>query len=169
METTVKCPVPQITDALGISTATQPSPVHFKWGNDKVGIPRQLMHQLHRYDHSYPTGSYVGKMFLQGERLVWIRPDSFDPEKLVYAYIEYEETGEYDPNPHLEPCPLCHGEAYCGFEAKHSGDLVKFHITCAECDLAFGNLYKIGLELSIANSVLVMDQWNNRKSAKGGE
>ncbi len=161
------CLVPQITDGLGKDTATQPSPVHFDWSGEKVGIPRQLMHQLQRYDFSYPNYCYSGRMFLQGERLVWMRPDTIDPDKLVYSYCEYEEIGEYDPNPHLEPCPLCHGEAYCGFEAKNQGDLVKFHITCMECDLTFGNLYKIGLELSIKNSVLVLDQWNNRKQGNG--
>lgn len=162
METTIKCPVPQITDIVGIQTATQPSPVHFKWGENKVGIPKQLMHQLHRYDMSMPTGWYAGKIFLRGKCLAWMSHSKEKPSQVICNYTEYEEIGEYDPNPHLEPCPLCKGEVYCGFEAKHSGDLVKFHISCMECDLTFGNLYKIGLELSIANSVLIMDQWNNR-------
>lgn len=162
-EATIKCPVPQITDGLGIQTATQPSPVHFKWSEEKVGIPRQLMHQLHKYDHSYPTGSYIGKIFLRNGDLVWIGHDAPKPHGMAYNYLPYEEIGEYDPDPHLEPCPLCKGEAYCGFEAKHSGDLVKFHITCGKCDLTFGNLYEIGLERSIENSVLVMGLWNNRK------
>lgn len=163
MNTALDCPVPQITDPLGIATCTQPSPVHFTWGEDKVGIPRQLIHQLHRYDMSFPTGSYAGKMFLRGEKLFWIDVDSFDAEKLVYRFCEYEEIGEYDPEPFLEPCPLCGEEAYCGFEAKHSGDLVKFHITCAGCDLTYGNLYKIGLPLSIENSILTINLWNTRK------
>lgn len=160
-ETTIKCPIPSI-DPFWRETCDQPSPFHFKWEEEKVGIPKQLMHQLHRYDLSWPTGSYAGKMFLHYQRLCWIGPDPKKPDQLIYNYIKYEEIGEYDPNPHLEPCPLCKGEAYCGFEAKHSGDLVKFHITCSECDLTLGNLFKIGLETSIENSVLVMADWNNR-------
>lgn len=159
---TSKCPVPPITDPLGLGTVTQPSPELFIWSEDKVGIPRQLIRQLHRYDMSFPTGSYAGKMFLQNDLLWWIEVDPKNPASLRYNSLKYEEIGEYDPNPHLEPCPLCHGEAYCGFEAKSAGDRVKFHITCAECDLTFGNLYKIGLETSIKNSKLVIDLWNKR-------
>jgi hypothetical protein len=162
-ETAMKCPVPRITDALGRDTATQPSPVHFQWGVDRVGIPRQLMHQMPRYDTTFPTGSYAGKMFLRGKQLWWIQESQRGPDELAYKFLEYEETGEYGPNPHLEPCPLCHGEAYCGFEAKHSGDRVKFHITCEACGLTFGNYWKIGLQASIANSVEVMGLWNNRQ------
>ena len=157
------CPIPQITDQLGKDTATTPSPLHFDWTDESVvGIPRQLIHQIHRYDFSFPTGSYAGKLFLQGQKLVWIRQDSFDPEKLVYAYCEYKEIGEYDPNPHLEPCPLCNGEAYSAFEARSTGDTVKFHITCMDCQLTFGNEYKFPLKRAIDYSVNVNEQWNTR-------
>ena len=162
------CPVPPL-DPQWRDSASQPSPEHFVWGEEKVGIPKQLMHQLLRYDHTYPTGSYAGKIFIQGSRLVWIAPKPEHPDQLFYHYKNFEEIGEYDPHPHLEDCPLCHGEAYCGFEAKNSGDLVKFHITCAECGLTYGNEFKIGLERSIANSVLVLGLWNNRKRQIAGK
>ena len=96
---------------------------------------------------------------------MWLDPHPTDGDKLIYEFLEYEEIGEYDPNPHLEPCPLCNSEAYCGFEAKNSGDLVKFHITCYDCGLTFGNEYHIGLDMSIKNSVEVMKLWNKRQNA----
>jgi len=155
-----QCPIPQITDQLWRDTATAPSPLHFDWSDENtVGIPRQLIHQIHRYDFSYPTGSYAGKMFLRGQRLVWI---DMDGEGLCYKSRPYEEIGEYDPNPHLQPCPLCKGEAYSGFEARSAGDTVKFHITCCECQLTFGNEYKFPLKRAIDYSSEVIKRWNTR-------
>jgi len=155
-----QCPIPQITDQLGRDTATTPSPLHFDWSDENVvGIPRQLIHQIHRYDFSYPTGSYEGKLFFRGQRLVWIDRDG---EGLCYKSRPYKEIGEYDPNPHLEPCPLCKGEAYSGFEARSVGDTVKFHITCMDCQLTFGNEYKFPLKRAIDYSYDVIERWNTR-------
>jgi len=156
------CPIPQITDQLGKDTATTPSPLHFDWTDESVvGIPRQLIHQIPRYDFSYPTGSYAGKMFIRGEELVWIDTDG---ENLCYKYRAYKEIGKYDQDrfPHLEPCPLCNGEVYCAFEARSTGDTVKFHITCMDCELTFGNEYKFPLKRAIDYSVKVIELWNTR-------
>ncbi len=158
------CPIPQITDQLGKDTATTPSPLHFDWTDESVmGIPRQLIHQIHRYDLSYPTGSYLGKLFFRGQRLVWIDQDG---EGLCYKSRPYKEIGEYNPNPYLEPCPLCNGEAYSAFEARSTGDMVKFHVTCTDCQLTFGNEYKFPLKRAIDYSVKVIEQWNARAGNK---
>jgi hypothetical protein len=160
------CPIPQITDQLGKDTATTPSPLHFDWTDESVvGIPRQLIHQILRYDFSFPTGSYAGKIFLQGQRLVWI-VDTLDGVGLSYNARNYKEIGEYDPNPHLEPCPLCNGEAYSAFEARSTGDMVKFHVTCTDCQLTFGNEYKFPLKRAIDYSVEVIEKWNTRAGNK---
>lgn len=155
-------PIPEI-EPQWLLTCTTPSPEHFTWEEGKVGIPRQLIHQIPKYDFSLPTGSYLGKIFIRLDSLVWLDRHDFVPATLTYKHLKYEEIREYAPNPHLEPCPLCHEECYCGFDAKPHGDLVKFYIECAACGLSYGNQYKIGLERAIEYSREVIHEFNHRK------
>ncbi len=81
--------IPQITSPLG-DYWKQPNPCNILIDENYAVMSEDTYKQLSVYNSSYPSGSYVGKMWRRFNELVWIDKDTTGQSEsgLQYFYRE---------------------------------------------------------------------------------